>query len=916
MPRTARRTPAFNFMLNKKAIVITAIAALLYSVTLAFSGCGKADIITDMEPVADTDVKAVTEALENDGKHTEIVPDKPSGIYKKGEQPGEIKVSFDASLGEVRYTTNCATPDRDSKIAKEGVIPLSYDNTGDGATTQTVIRCAAFNSEGKRTTEVYTFVYTAASEDRFTMPVVSIVSDKRNFYSNETGILVPGKLRDEVTKHGNPAGWQPWYDNANYYGRGIEWERPVSLNVFDESGREVLWQNCGVRVSGGYTRVNTQKSLRLYARRDYTPDTGVFGYSFWPGLRGNHTGTPASFSDTVLLRGGSNNEGNAVFTTPCLLMLLDGTDLDCPAITPVVEFINGRYAGVVTQLEDFDEDFFLVNYGVEKEDLTTMKGTVGELLVPAGWHVDDGPESEETVFYEMLDFIGDNDMRDPENYSRACQMIDMQNFIEYIAFEMYVGNTDWPDNNMRAWRYNKNGYDPSVTDGIHDGRWRFLTKDLDLSFGYGSYGYDNDPYAFMRGRSHLRTKNMFSSLIKNEEFSDLFYTYMYTLAEAVMAPERCEHVFDLMQVYTGREIAYSISSLKIAGGSRGNWNWGFDVLRSYALGRSSYIEKYTKKAAGKGVSAITMNIENADCGEVRLGWFGIENGDVRSYLQKTRIPLEVIPCDGYDYEISYYACRIVDGYLIADGVNASVTVKFTKSSDVAGSSPAIVINEVMFRGTDHKWIELYNNTDNDYTLHGWSIGKQKSADKARVLQNTVIPSHGFALICSTDYSNSRGVDGLYVTMSFGDGDTLYLFDQAGAVVDSVELSSPSKTVHLGRVPDGGAVIELSQNEATPGSANRTDDPFTPYFSEKFEPCLLAWGRVYEFEDYFYEKDGAIMVKGSALTGLLAEGSGAELWRYMKKQTGDIPLDRLTEASGTMTGGSVRYLPELGSVIIG
>lgn len=915
--RTAvpRYQPATNLMINKKALIISAAAAVLCSATLAFSGCDKAVLTAETEPISAADVEAVTEALENADRYSEIVPDKPSGIYLKGEQPGEITLTYDQTLGEVRYTNNCATPVRDSKIAKNNVIPLSYDNTGDGETTQTVIRCAAFDADGNRTTEVYTFVYTAADEDRFTMPVISVVSDKRNFYSNETGILVPGKLRDEVTKHGNPKGWQPWYDNANYYGRGIEWERPISLNVFDENGSEVLWQNCGVRVSGGYTRVNTQKSLRFYARRDYTPDTGVFSYSFWPGLRGSHTGTPASFSDTVLLRGGSNNEGNAVFTTPSLLLLLQGTDLDCPAITPVVEFINGRYAGIVTQLEDFDEDFFLVNYGVEKEDLTTMKGTVGELLVPAGWHVDDGPASEETEFYKMLDFIGDNDMRDDENYSRACEMIDMQNFIEYIAFEMYVGNTDWPDNNMRAWRYNKNGYDPTVTDGIHDGRWRFLTKDLDLSFGYGSYGYDNDPYSFMRGRSHLRMKNLFSSLIKNEEFSDLFYTYMYTLAEAVMAPERVEHVFDLMQVYTGRETAYSISTLKIAGGSRGNWNWGFDVLRSYALGRPSYIEKYTKKAAGRGVSSVTMNIENGDMGEVRLGWFGIDNGDTRSYLQKTRIPLEVNPADGCDYEISYYACRMVDGYLIADGVNASVTVKFKESAENADETPAIVINEVVFRGTDRKWIELYNTTDEDYVLHGWSIGKQNSSSKARVLQNTTIPAHGYALVCSTDYSNSRGAAGLYITMSFGDGDTLYLFDKAGAVVDSVSLSSPSKTVHLGRIPDGGALTELSPDEATPGSANRMDDPFTPYFSEKFEPYLLAWGRVYELDDYFYEKDGTMMVKSSSLTSFLAESSGAELLRYMKKQTGDITLDSLVEASREMSG-SVRYLPELKSVIIG
>ena len=86
-------------------------------------------------------------------------------------------------------------------------------------------------------------------------------------------------------------------------------------------------------------------------------------------------------------------------------MLLEGTDLDRPAISPIVEYINGRYYGIVMLLEDYDPDFFLANYGVPEEYLTTLKGTAPELYRTTGWYLDDGPEGEVEELYTALKYI-------------------------------------------------------------------------------------------------------------------------------------------------------------------------------------------------------------------------------------------------------------------------------------------------------------------------------------------------------------------------------------------------------------------------------------------------------------------------------------------------------------------------------
>ena len=67
----------------------------------------------------------------------------------------------------------------------------------------------------------------------------------------------------------------------------------------------------------------------------------------------------------------------------------------------------------------------------------------------------------------------------------------------------------------------------------------------------------------------------------------------------------------------------------------------------------------------------------------------------------------------------------------------------------------------------------------------------------------------------------------------------------------------------------------------------------------------------------YEKDGVMYVSKSKLMEIISQNqSCAEIYRYLRKQNGDITLDALIEGSDYNQGASVRYLPELDSVIIG
>ena len=879
--------------------------AVLFS-ALLLAGCGTVSRSPSTPPVNETDLAKI--AAESSTAMA-VTPDFPAGIYVTGEQPDKITFTWDGTA-ELRWTSNFSAPDADSSLAENGTVPLSYKDTGDNASYQSTVRCALFEN-GERVSDVFTFVYTHAEEDRFTMPVVTIAGDKKDLYSYDRGILVAGKL----SVGENPTGWQAWYHAANYYMRGIEWERPVAVSVFDELGNHRFTQNGGLRASGGYTRYNTQKSLRIYARKTYTPDSGVFPYAFWGNLRGSQTGTPVSYSDTVLFRGGSNNEPSTLFTTPALLLLLEGTHVDTPAVQTVVEYINGAYKGIVTQLEDFDEDYFEHHYGVPKESLSTVKGSVGEVFEKGGWRMDDGPEEELSEFMDVLKFMVHGDMSDPETYAKACERIDIRNFIEYFAYEAFIFNTDWPQNNMRVWRYNGNdtegGYDPSA-DGVFDGRWRFLPKDLDLAFGFQNSAKSMNPYTYLSESCTLLMKNTWASLMKNEEFADLFYSYMCTLAGEVMTYERCSEMFDLVQVYTGREVAVSAAHLGVVSGSRGHWNSSFDTMRRFALSRGPAVLKFTKSESGRGLSGVTVNIEGD--GTVGLGWYAIESGKERDYLRDTRIPFET----SRDADVTVTGGHFdEDGRLIAEDADCVVTVVFPEETAEDIAPENIVLNEVKFRGDGIEWIELYNPTDEEIRLDGWSIGKDDTAERAKEFAATVLEPGGYALICCTDYANTAGIEGLQIPMSLGNGDTLTLFDETGTAADTLLLETASKYIHLGRYPDGGDVLPMSADEATPGAANRIEEYEGAFTSDNFTPYLLAWGRVYELDKYFYDKNGETYVKRTALLQLCTERApSSSLMLWLKKQKADMPLSELLAASAEMDGPTVRRVEELDSLIIG
>lgn len=111
-------------------------------------------------------------------------------------------------------------------------------------------------------------------------------------------------------------------------------------------------------------------------------------------------------------------------------------------------FLNGEYWGVYWLTEKYDDVFAAHYYDVDKDDVVMIKN--GELA--------EGEAEDYELYTEMMGYMENTDFTIDENYAYACELLDMQSFIDYFAAEIYYGRYgDWPVSNFAVWRTRKPG---------------------------------------------------------------------------------------------------------------------------------------------------------------------------------------------------------------------------------------------------------------------------------------------------------------------------------------------------------------------------------------------------------------------------------------------------------------------------
>ena len=291
------------------------------------------------------------------------------------------------------------------------------------------------------------------------LDVVSLIVDPDDFFGREGGIYVPGKIYEEL---GFPGGWgRP---AGNYWQRGAEWERPIHFEIhFSGDGQPSAASNLAVRIHGGASRSQPQKSLRIYDRDD------SLGLPLFEDR-------PFTQREFILRNSGQDwyggNGGATMLKDGVLQSMVRHMNFESQGYRPVIVFLNGEFWGIHNIRERLAPSLYANLYGLPDDNLDVLSqdAAVGGIDVRKGGR---------TTYQEILDFLSSNSLSVPANFEWFEEVVDVDSLIDYLVVQTFIANEDWPGNNMDFWR-TRNPLS-AVPEPGRDGRWRWSLFDLDYS---------------------------------------------------------------------------------------------------------------------------------------------------------------------------------------------------------------------------------------------------------------------------------------------------------------------------------------------------------------------------------------------------------------------------------------------------
>ncbi len=610
----------------------------------------------------------------------------PSGFYTQS-----IKVSLSprGHNETIHYTLDGSVPTLDSPIYTEPLlitdrsddpndismirtISYRYREPVGNVNKITTLRARSFNNFTKAESQIITKTYLVGNDlfNQYTLPIISIVVDPKDFFDQDIGIYVTGQ-EGEVAARADE-----YYFNwdANYSRRGKTWEKNTHIEYFETEGNIGFSQNAGIRIHGGASRSFRQKSFRLYARSEYDV-LDEFHYPLFPNLTGKSEDQKIDTFKSFILRNAGTDFGASFMRDVFIQRLVDHTANATQESTPVIVFLNGEYWGLYFIYEHQRENYFIDHFGIEPKNLILLEG-YGELVV--------GAPKDKNKYRDMLNFINSNDAGDHAVYSEINRLIDIDNFIDYQITQIYSGNGDWPATNIKYWRSRTTTEDPNVF-SPDDGRWRWLLFDLD-------HGFQNLDF---NGIEHATNENeptvIFRSLIENPDFKIRFLNRFADHINTTFQTERVIQVINDLESTLEPEMQEQIDRWHSSGREMRHWHNNVEYLRIFAGERPEIMfQDLIDFFDLDGTFVLTSDIKN--------GYIQVNSIEVVSttpgihdqrffkgtYFQNIPITITAIPDNGYQF--SHWEGSVFNN-------NTSTTIVVLSKTDVNLNPVFISINQ-------------------------------------------------------------------------------------------------------------------------------------------------------------------------------------------------------------------------------
>jgi len=638
----------------------------------------------------------------------------------------------------IRYTLNGEIPDLSSHILSNHS-QLYIDKN-------TTLRLITYRGHFKPSNvQTYTYIFDEKKE----YPTLFLTSAERNWWSDTLGIL---------------------YDSAEKSNSYAGFEIPVSVEYVKNNTR-MFFENGGCSLRGSYSRTLPQKPFDIDFRSRYGASA----------LQYNLFGKSNDEYEKFIVRNGGQDWWSISFRDNVSAVLARYSGLDYQEFSPARVYINGNYWGHYMLQESSSDEYVAENFSVDKEHIS-MVGMAGNPLYGSS-----------RSFHAWRDKLSQSDCTIDSVFGQCSAAINMEQFYIYTALQVFIGNRDFPGNNVKLWQ-----------DTTDNSPWRFILYDTDLAHA-STWGFDadifhqilspqktnwaNDTISTILWRKFFSNKNCKNTFLTrladelNTHFSERSYVSIIDSLNAIVKDEMSDHRKRWQMITT-------------------DWDKEIERIKDFGKHRPAIVRNqaiHTFKL--KGITHITAKSYPENKGNIVTVSRSIstDNSNSGLFFQEMPIKLNAKENKGWKFLRWMKADSVLSStkeimYSPIDETE-SIIAEFVIDSSAITNEQSIVINEIMYKPHDDKdckdWIEVTNYGNASVDIGKWILKDDDDDHEYVFPENTVINQYEHYVICEDTtlflqfYSRPQFILG-NIDFGFGRGDQVRLFDAQSILVDSVK----------------------------------------------------------------------------------------------------------------------------------
>lgn len=484
-----------------------------------------------------------------------IFPD--SGFYS-GDVTVEVKIP--SGGGPIYYTVDGRPPLENGSNVKEYTDPIVLHANAEGSAYSLLFFQKSDNGSVLEWEERN---YLVLGEDRFPEAdyVICVQGDEEALFGYEEGIFVRGRRWDEYVAENPDINPRYVLIPANYY---EDKEIPVHATIYTGKGDTIVSQECGIKIYGRAARAQNQKSFRLIARYDYD-QKNEFSYPFFERLISDKTGDVIQNYQRLSFHNAGQDNGYA-FIRNALCNELAGQAGFPDVLTSrsAAVYINGRYQGIYWLENTYDDRYFNEKYGIYQGEMVVCGENMTQMTVSEEQDYLENVCAEEYNFF--CTWLREADVNDSLVWKRITETIDVDNLLRYVAIEYYINNYDWPNTNVKVYRYVPEEGEEYQEGTVFDGRYRYLLYDLDYGMGLifeGWIGRDAYTEVLKDLCDPSQYAMVFAKVMERKECRDAFISEVINLGNISFSKDNVDRTLEELNNSRWNELKYMMEETDI-----------------------------------------------------------------------------------------------------------------------------------------------------------------------------------------------------------------------------------------------------------------------------------------------------------------------------------------------------------------